>query len=229
MGSCASPASPSRGPRAVLERLLRDGTVVSELDGRVHALFPVAVGAEEGAALRRWVEREGATCTLEVGLGYGVSTLFLCDGLRASDAGASARHVAIDPNQRSRFGDCGLQVLAAAGVAHVVEHLPQESQLALPRLLDEGRAFDLAFVDGNHRFDGVFVDLVYLGRLLRPGGIVFLDDHQLPAVARAASFFVANLGWSVEEVSGAEDLHQWAVLRTATTAIDRPFDHFVDF
>jgi len=31
-------------------------------------------------------------------------------------------------------------------------------------------------VDGNHRFDAVFVDLYYLGRLLRPGGVMFLDD-----------------------------------------------------
>ncbi len=36
----------------------------------------------------------------------------------------------------------------------------------LPRLLAEGRGFDLAFLDGNHRFEGVFLDLVYSGRVL---------------------------------------------------------------
>ena len=46
---------------------------------------------------------------------------------------------------------------------------------------------------------------------------------------RAASFFVINVGWSVESVSGADDLHQWAVLRTSTVPDDRSFDHFVDF
>jgi hypothetical protein len=29
---------------------------------------------------------------------------------------------------------------------------------------------------------------------VRPRGIVFLDDYQLPAVVKAASFFVATLG-----------------------------------
>src|SRR5215211_8258591 len=97
----------------------------------------------------------------------------------------------------------------------MVEFNSGESQIVLPRLLSDDRRFDLAFVDGNHRFDGVFVDLVYLGRLVRAGGIVFLDDYQLPAVARAVSFFVKNLGWTLEEVSAADDYHRWAVLRTS--------------
>jgi hypothetical protein len=108
--------------------------------------------------------------------------------------------VAIDPFQATRFSGCGLQFLEDAGVSGLVEHRAERSEVALPRLLGEGRTFDLAFVDGDHRFDGVFVDLFYLGRLVRPGGVVFLDDYQLPAVERAASFFLANLCWKLEEV-----------------------------
>jgi hypothetical protein len=29
-------------------------------------------------------------------------------------------------------------------------------------------------------FDGVFLDLIYLGRLVCAGGILFVDDYQLP-------------------------------------------------
>jgi hypothetical protein len=58
---------------------------------------------------------------------------------------------------------------------------------------------------------------------------VFLEDYQLPAVARAASFFLTNLDWTLEEVSAADDLHQWAVLRTSFTPDTRPFDYYVDF
>jgi predicted O-methyltransferase YrrM len=111
----------------------------------------------------------------------------------------------------------------------MVEHHEEESQLALPRFLGEGRTFDVAFVDGNHRFDWVFVDLFYLGRLLRPGGIVFLDDYQLPGVARATLFYQTNLGWRLEEVSAPDVLHQWAILRTAVVQDTRPFDYFVEF
>ena len=214
--------------RHVIDRLVRDGTAVARSDGSVHRLFPVAVSEAEGEALRERVTREGATKTIEVGLGYGISALFIGEALIAS-GDPSARHVVVDPHQATRFAGCGLQFLDEAGLGEQVEFHAEESQIALPRFLTEGRSFDLAFVDGNHRFDGVFLDLVYLGRLVRPGGIVFVDDYQLPSVARAASFCVTNLGWTSEGVSAANDLHQWAVLRTSQVPDTRPFDYHVDF
>jgi predicted O-methyltransferase YrrM len=229
-----SPAKPPdqgaalRQVRHVIERLVRDGTVMPRSDGTVHRLFPVAASPAEGEALREWVSREGATQTIEIGLGYGISALFVCEGL-LENGDAAARHVVVDPHQATRFGGCGLQVLEEAGVAPLVEYHAEESQIALPRLLSQSRGFDLAFVDGNHRFDGVFLDLVYLGRLLRRGGIVVVDDYQLPAVARAVSFSLTNLGWSLEEVSPVDEFHQWAVLRTSPVQDTRPFDYYVDF
>ena len=112
------------------ERLLRDGTVVSRA-GTVHSVFPVAVTVAEGEALREWVEHEQATRTIEVGLGYGVSALFVCEGLLANGCEA-ARHVAVDPNQPSRFESCGLQLLEEAGLTGLVEHHAEESQIVLP-------------------------------------------------------------------------------------------------
>jgi predicted O-methyltransferase YrrM len=230
MASASRPggAAPAERLQGVLGRLLRDGTLVARSDGSAHRLFPVAVGPAEGEALRERVVREGALATIEVGLGYGIAALYVCAGLLERGDGA-ARHVAIDPYQATRFAGCGLQVLDEAGVGELVEHHGEESQIVLPRLLGEGRRFDLAFVDGNHRFDGVFLDLVYLGRLLRPGGVLFVDDHQLPAVARAVSYCVADLGWTLEEASTADELHHWVVLRTSRTPDTRPYDHFVEF
>jgi predicted O-methyltransferase YrrM len=214
--------------RGVIERLVRDGSAVACSDGTLHSIFPVAVYAAEGEALREWVLREGATKTIEIGLGYDISALHVCEGLLVN-ADPTARHVALDPYQATRFADCGLQFLEETGVAEMVELHVEESQIALPRFLGEGRRFHLAFVDGNHSFDGVFVDLVFLGRLVRAGGIVFVDAYQLPAVARAVSFCVTNLGWKLEEVSAADDLHRWAVLRTSAVADTRPFGYYVDF
>ncbi len=218
---------PLRAVRAVIERLVRDGTAVAS-NGTTHILFPVAVIPAEGEALRGWVIREAAAHTIEIGLGYGISALYICEGL-LTNGNPTAQHVAIDPRQGTRFANCALQFFEEAGVAALVEHHAEESQLALPRFVSEGRCFDLAFVDGNHRFDALFVDLFNLARLLHPGAIVFLDDYHLPAVARAASFFMANRGWTLEEVSTAHERHHWAVLRTSPEPDTRPFDYFVDF
>jgi len=220
-------ASADDGLRSVIDRLMADGSVVSRMDGSHHELQPVAIGAAEGETLTSYVRREQASDTIEVGLGYGISALFICEGLLAG--GEAAHHVVLDPNQATRFSNCGLQVLEDAGVANLVEHFAEPSEIALPRLLGEGKRFDFAFVDGNHRFDGVFLDLVYLGRLLHPGKVVVVDDYQLPSVERAVSFFVANLEWKIETVSTDDPLHHWAAIRTALTADERPYDYFVAF
>lgn len=212
----------------MIDRLLRNGTAVARSDGTVHQVFPVAISAAEGEALKDWVTREGAAHTIEVGLGYGISALFICEGLLGNGA-ADPHHVVLDPNQEKRFANCGLQFLDDAGVTELVEFHPNPSEIVLPRFLAEGRRFDLAFVDGNHRFDGVFLDLIYLGRLVRNGGIILVDDYQLRSVSRAVSFCTSNLGWIVETQSTHDARHHWAVLRTAPDPPQRGFDHYVEF
>src|SRR4029453_17659081 len=110
----------------------RDGSAVARSDGTVHTLFPVAASPSEGEELRDWVVRERAARTIEVGLGYGISALFTCEGLLAN-GDADARHVVIDPHQDARFANCGLQFLDDASVADMVEFHPGESQVVLPR------------------------------------------------------------------------------------------------
>jgi predicted O-methyltransferase YrrM len=213
--------------REVRDRLLREGEVVARSDGSRHSIFPVAIGARESETVEAWVRRENARRTIEVGLGYGLSALSICAALADREPGRS--HLAIDPHQSTRFAGCGLQAIADAGLADMLELVEEPSEVVLPRFLAEERSFDFAFVDGNHRFDGVFLDLVYLGRLVQRGGIVVVDDHQLPAVARAVSFCTTNLGWTVEETSADDPQHHWAVLRTSREPDTRRYDYFVEF
>jgi hypothetical protein len=65
-------------------------------------------------------------------------------------------------------------------------------------MVSEGRAFDLGFVDGDHRFEGVFLDLYYMTRLVRPGGVVVVDDMWMPSVRVAVSYAERNLGATLE-------------------------------
>lgn len=221
--------------REVRDRLFADGAVVARADGRRRELFPVAIGIAEGEALFELVRGENAQQTFETGLGFGISTLFVCEGLIAN--GPYGRHLAVDPYQfsglpshKTTYVGVGLEILEEAGVRELVEFYAEESQIVLPRLLAEGRRFDLAFIDGNHRFEGVFLDLVYAGRLLKQGAIVFVDDTQLPGVRRAVDFCVANLGWVIEDGGEEGDIHEWMVLRTGPSEMFlRPIDQLADF
>ena len=220
-------AAPSQ-VQNVIDRLFRDGTVVSRMDGKSRDLFPIAIPELEGHSLRNWVQREGAGRTIEVGLAFAMSTLFICQGL-LENGKPERRHVVLDPNQETWYANSGIQALQDAGVMGMVEFHAKESRLLLPEFLADGHRFDLAFVDGNHRFEFVFLDLIYLASLVRGNGIIFVDDYQLPAVARAVSFCSNNLGWTTEELSPHDDHHQWAVLRTPLVPLERKFDDYVDF
>jgi predicted O-methyltransferase YrrM len=168
----------------------------SALDAAGNAidLDPHSIGRDDGAGLRDLAATEQVASTIEVGLALGMSALFLCQAVLER----GGRHVAIDPFQQKSWNGAGLRTLREAGVEHVVEVIEEESQLALPRLVAEGREFDLAFVDGDHRFEGVFLDLYYMTRLVKPGGVVVVDDMWMPAVRTAVAYVEKNLAVTLE-------------------------------
>jgi predicted O-methyltransferase YrrM len=165
------------------------GHVLDEADAEV-ALAPHSVTRGQGEALAKLALSERAECTIEVGLALGMSALFLCRAVLER----SGRHVAIDPFQQESWNGAGLRTLREAGVDKVVEVIQEESQLALPRLARDGRDFDFAFIDGDHRFEGVFLDLYFMTRLVRPGGLVVVDDTWMPSVRLAVAYVERNLG-----------------------------------
>jgi Methyltransferase domain len=76
----------------------------------------------------------------------------------------------------------------------------ERSQLALPRLIAQEFLADAAFVDGSHIFHNVFVDLCFLREIIRPGGLIVLDDCNYPPVATAVRYFELNTGWTPQPI-----------------------------
>jgi predicted O-methyltransferase YrrM len=167
---------------------------VRNVAGDPISLAPHSIERPQGEALRDLAVAEGATTTIEVGLALGMSALFLCQAVMRR----GGHHVAIDPFQEESWKGAGLRTLRDAGVDDVVEVIEEESQLALPRLVSEGRQFDFAFVDGDHRFEGVFLDLYYMTRLVKPGGLVVVDDMWMPAVRTAVAYVEKNFAATLE-------------------------------
>jgi predicted O-methyltransferase YrrM len=210
------------------------------VDGR--PLAPHSVDRADGEALRDLAVAEGASRTIEVGLALGMSALFLCQAIAGRDG---ARHVAIDPFQAESWDNAGLEALREAEVEELVEVIQEESLFALPQLVKDGRQFDFAFVDGDHRFEGVVLDLVFMARLVKPGGLIVVDDMWMPAVRLAVSYVEKNLDLELEPDAlpngfswgrrsrlsrgvprGSGDL---AVLRNPVDPPPRPWDRFEPF
>ena len=159
----------------------------------------VSVPAADSDVLRDVLLAENPGTVIEIGLAYGSSALAIAEALVASRS-TEARHVIVDAYQE-HFHGSGWAAIAGAGLAGVCSLVEERSQIALPRLLGDGFVADAAFVDGSHIFHNVFVDLFYLRELVRPGGLVILDDCSYPSVATAARYFEVNAGWEPEPIA----------------------------
>lgn len=137
---------------------------------------------------------------VEVGLAYGSSALAIGEALLSVGA-PQPRHVVIDPFQERAFGNVGWELLCRAGLDAIASLVAEPSSVALARLAASGFVADAAFVDGSHRFHEVFVDLYFLRKIVRPGGLVVLDDGWTPSVRTAVRYYELNLGW--EPLPGA--------------------------
>lgn len=175
----------------VLETILQTGLVGSGDNPR-----PVSaeISADVGSFVADLIRINKPRVSLEVGLAYGVSALYICDAL--AKVGAS-KHYVIDPNQTEEWGSIGITNLHAAGFAGMVELREQMSHTALPQLLSEGVKIDFAFIDGWHVFDQVLVDFFFIDKLLPIGGVVAFDDSNWPGVRKALRFIVKNRNYEI--------------------------------
>lgn len=184
----------------------------------------VALPEVDGDALRDLLMAEQVRVVVEVGLGYGSSALAIGEAL-VSLGTPEAKHLIIDAYQ-SQFQNAGWEAIAAAGLATRCTLLKERSQLALPRLVSEDVVADAAFVDGSHVFHNVFVDLYFLRELVRPGGLIVLDDCQWPSVLTAVRYFEVNVGWQQQPIDGPTRLRAF---RLPGPRVEPSFEAFRPF
>jgi len=188
-----------REVRATRARLAKDGPAVT----RPHEgdFERVSLPEHECDLLRDVLVAEQACVVIEVGLAYGSSALAIGEAI-LSTCGRRARHIMIDAFQEIAYSNVGWELLRSAGLEATSKLLLETSSLALPRLLEEGFVADAAFVDGSHRYHEVFVDLYFLRKLVRPGGLVVLDDVEWPSVGSALAYFDLNMDWRPVDLGG---------------------------
>jgi len=180
----------------------------------------VGLPAADCDILRDLLIAHGVRVVVEIGLAYGASALAIGEALRMSGP-ADVSHIVIDAFQTTAYDNVGWDAIRSAGLADHTTLVVETSSTALARLVSEGFTADAAFVDGSHRFHEVFVDLYFLRKIVRPGGLVVLDDASFPSVATALRYFDRNLGWRPGSSAGR---------LTVRHLPDAPFEpEFTDF
>ena len=184
----------------------------------------VALPNGDGDVLRDLLVAERAAVVIEIGLAYGSSALAIAEALVAL-GDRRARHVIIDAHQHA-FHHAGWEAIASAGLAGLCTLTAERSQLELPRLVARGFVADAAFVDGSHIFHNVFVDLCFLREIVRPGGLIVLDDCGWPSVGTAVRYFERNTGWTAEPIGRPTRLRAF---RLPDPRVEPSFEDFEPF
>jgi predicted O-methyltransferase YrrM len=176
------------GLNETIDEIFATGTVM-DAAGTSRPNSVSSMSREGGTLLYDLVRQLRPQRTLETGMAYGVSTLFICQALRDNGSG---RHTAIDPFQARNFESIGLANLDRAGLRDLLRFIEAPSDEILPSLHRAGERFDFAFIDGNHRFDHALVDFFFIDRMLEAGGLVAVDDLAIAPVRKVVSYVLKN-------------------------------------
>jgi predicted O-methyltransferase YrrM len=129
-------------------------------NSRKHGLPEITVSNLQGQYLAIQAQLIGATNVLEIGTLGGYSAIWF------AEAGARVTSIEINPKHRdvALENTKGLDVDVILGAALDV----------LPKLLKQGRTFDLVFIDADWGEQWDYFD--YAVKLLRPKGCIYVDN-----------------------------------------------------
>lgn len=123
-------------------------------------LPPISVSPISGQHLSILTQLMGAKSVLEIGTLGGYSSICF------AEAGAKVTSIEIDPKHR----DVALENVRGLDV----EVLLGAALDVLPKLAEEGRQFDMVFIDAD--FDDHWEHFDWAVKLTRPNGCIFFDD-----------------------------------------------------
>lgn len=143
-----------------------------------------AVRASEAQFIHDFLKQLETPKTLEIGFGYGRSACYI---MAATDAG----HTVMDPFQ-DHYNRQALKNVEACGYGEKLTFVEDFSHHVLPRLVAEKKMYDVIFIDGDHKFDGIFVDFYYADMLLNDGGYALFHDTWMRSTQLVTSFIDNN-------------------------------------
>ncbi|TAE03051.1 MAG: class I SAM-dependent methyltransferase [Bacteroidetes bacterium] len=181
----------------ILKQLVEERKCNS-LDGKsLIDISATSISNVEGELIYKAVQEVKAQTSVETGLAYGTSAIWICEALQKT---AQSKHIVIDPMQNAEgtpWKGLGINNLRLAGYESMIEFHEQYSHLALPQLEKSGIKVDFGFIDGFHTFDHTLIDFFYIDRILKVGGILVIDDCNWESIRKVCSFILTNRSYKV--------------------------------
>jgi predicted O-methyltransferase YrrM len=167
-----------------LEKAFKDKKIETPSGDFVHLHSHTA--KEQGLFLQKIIDIIRPIKSLEIGLAYGISTLFILEKHRELNNPAGS-HVVIEPYP---WGGVAEHNISKEELKNLIDIKYEKSDEVLPKLYYEGLKVQFAYIDTTKVFDTVLHDFYFIDKMLEVGGAVVFDDcnGSWPGVQRVARF-----------------------------------------
>ena len=141
---------------------------------------------EQGLFLQELFDKVKPIKTLEVGLAYGISALFILEKHREY-LNPPKSHIIIEPYPWNGVAEFNIN---NEKLSELVEYFYEKSDDVLPKLYYKKEKIQFAYIDTTKIFDTVLQDFYFLDKILDVNGIIILDDcgGGWPGVQKVARF-----------------------------------------
>lgn len=160
-----------------------------ELNSNINLYEACFIGLCVKTYIDTYTNNKSSINVLEIGLAYATSSIHIIN--RLLKYGGNVNYTVIDPNQSSTWESIGInhirQYLRDNNSNSIHLNLIEKySQDAMSELKDK---FDIIFIDGSHAEDIVIQDLMNSDKILKPNGIIIVDDVKHSGVKNALAKF----------------------------------------
>lgn len=171
-----------------LEKIFSSGFIEINSNGETVKLHS-NTNFEQGLFLQKMFKLVKPVNTLEVGLAYGISALFILEMHKMYNQN-NGIHIAIEPD--GYWGSAAIHNIERARLSVYFKVERGFSDQILPVLYHSGYRIQYAYVDTTKRFDIVFQDCYFLDKILDIGGVIILDDcgGSWPGIQRVARYML---------------------------------------
>jgi len=198
------------------EKQLGSDGIPYELDGLTKVSF------SQGNLLAALHNSIRPSLSIEIGLAYGFSALFILDSMFENNYG---KHIAIDPYEVTDWHGIGLKAIHDLEFDDRFEWQEAMSIDALSTMRRDGVRAQYIYIDGSHSFDAALIDFCCSDKILDTGGVIILDDMWMLPINAVVSF-VKNNFQHYEQVD--VDYDNICCFKKIGEDI-RPLNHFVRF
>lgn len=172
----------------LLQKIYSDATFAKNIS---EDIFPTSISLEQGQFLSEFVKKNRPDTVIELGLGYGISSLWI--NLKYKPK----KHIIVDPFRLQTKNEVIYQLIKKQQHIQLVEN--NISQVFLANFYNKGKKADMVFIDADENFDAVITDLFFVTKILKNNGIVIIRNLWNPSVRKAILFFLRNLPYRVDD------------------------------